>query len=361
MARRGERPPIGVSWIVTWPLSAVFAALVFLVADELRHPTREVAGIPLPPAVTGGAEWTARLPERIAAVDAALHGANLQLPKPVEEERGSGPLRWTHRRYDVRLAGAEQSRAEAAMDALRGVDPGVAVTAENTAGGTDVRIGLDGLLVSTVRFRWGEPTTPVPAHPRLAIVVGPLGDDLRRARQVVELGPPIAIAVRPFRPFSREVSELGRLFDRQVLVALDGADEGQLSGAAVSALAAALASVPQAVGVAWYPSGPGPPQPQLLAAIAQRQLVFVGAPGPAPARGVPPPVVASFGSGTPEEVTAELDAALDRARERGAIAIGEPTDAAVAVLAERLPAWRAADVELVPVTALAAPGALSAR
>jgi hypothetical protein len=125
MARRGDRPPIGLSWIVTWPLSAVFAALVFLAAQEIRHPTRDVTAPSMPAArAPGGPGWAAGLPARIDAVDAALHRANLRLPKAVTDERGSGPLRWTHRLYVIALPEADQSKAEKAIEALRGVDPG---------------------------------------------------------------------------------------------------------------------------------------------------------------------------------------------------------------------------------------------
>src|SRR6185295_2997288 len=117
----------------------------------------------------------------------------LQLPKAVEEERGSGPLRWTHRRYDIDLPRGEQVKAESAIEALRDVDPGLAVTAENTADGTDVRVGLDGLLVSTLRFRFPEQVTPKPIEPRLTFVIGPLGDDLRQARQVIALEGPVVL------------------------------------------------------------------------------------------------------------------------------------------------------------------------
>jgi polysaccharide deacetylase 2 family uncharacterized protein YibQ len=365
MARRGDRPPIGLSWIVTWPVSAVFAALVFLASQELRHPTRDATATSQPAApLPGGPGWATGLPARIEAVDAALQRAKLRLPKPVTDERGSGPLRWTHRLYVVALREADQSKAEQAIEALRGVDPGLAATAENTTDGTDVKIGLDGLLVSTLRFRWGGQETPKPVHPRLAIVIGPLGDDLRVARQVVEIDGPIALGVRPFRPFSSQVAELGRMFDRQVFVQLDANPEpiagmGAAAGAA-SRLNAALASVPQAVGVAWHPTEASPADPQLLAAVAQHQLAFIGNRGgstPAAA-----PAVAGFGEGEPETIAADLSAALEKARsDGGAIAIGSPTDASLAALNEALPQWRAGDVELVPVTALAAPSALSAR
>jgi len=201
-------------------------------------------------------------------------------------------------------------------------------------------------------------------HPRLAIVIGPLGDDLRVARQVVEIDGPIALGVRPFRPFSSQVAELGRMFDRQVLVQLDARPEpiagmGAAAGAA-SSLNAALASVPQAVGVAWRPAEASPADPQLLAAVAQHQLAFIGDRGAATSAAAP--AVAGFGEGAPEAIAADLSAALEKARtDGGAIAIGSPTDASLAALSQALPEWRAGDVELVPVTALAAPSALSPR
>src|SRR5262245_53291353 len=164
MARRGEHPPIGLAWVVTWPLSAVLAAMIFLSGEEIHQPSRKAAQMPPPPAI-GGADWGAHFPERIAAVDAALRKSRLRLPRPVEDERGSGPLRWMHRRYDIELPRAEQGQAEVAVAALQNVDPGLTATAENTSDGTDVRVGLDGLLVATLRFRWVDALTPKPSKP----------------------------------------------------------------------------------------------------------------------------------------------------------------------------------------------------
>jgi polysaccharide deacetylase 2 family uncharacterized protein YibQ len=368
MAPRADRPPIGLSWIVTWPLSAVFAALVFLSAEELHHPARQVAAPP-PPSV-GGADWSARFPARIAVVDAALHKGRLRLPKPVEEERGSGPLRWTHRRYDIDLPRGEQGQAEAAVEALRGVDPGLAVTADNSAEGTDVRVGLDGLLISTLRFRFGEQVTPKPPEPRLVVVIGPLGDDLRVAREVVALDAPVVLGVRPFRPFSREVSELGRLFNREVVAQLDGS-EAEPDGERVAAVAgqvdvdAVLASVPRAVGIAWQakPGTRPAPDPQLVDAVERRQLLFVGARAPQAEKhsGLPEPTLIAADQQA-EAVAAQLGALVAKARSDGpVIAIGAPTEATLATLAQVLPEWRAAEVEIIPLSALGTPVNLSAR
>ena len=145
MALRGDRPPIGLTWIVTWPLSAVLAAAVFLCASELQHSFRSTE--PAAPHETSS-EWNARLPARIAAVDAALRKSALHLAAPIEEERGAGPLRFKHRLYEIQLTRADQPRAEAAIDAVRGADPGLVLHTVQNADDTEVRLGIDGLEVS---------------------------------------------------------------------------------------------------------------------------------------------------------------------------------------------------------------------
>jgi hypothetical protein len=148
MALRGERPPIGLAWIVTWPLSAVLAATVFLSASELHHSFRSTE--PAAPVETSS-EWNARLPARIAVVDGALRKSPLHLGAPIEEDRGAGPLRFKHRLYEIQLTRADQARAEASIEAVRGADSGVVVHTVQNADDTEVRIGIDGLEVRAAR------------------------------------------------------------------------------------------------------------------------------------------------------------------------------------------------------------------
>lgn len=373
MARRGERPPIGLTWVVTWPLSAAFAALVFLAAEELRHPSPNDPPyadhvVARPPEKIGGPDWRAHFPERIDAVDAALRKSSLQLPKPLEDERGSGPLRWRHRSYEIVLPRADQAQAEAVIAALQGVDPGLAATTENVADGAAVRVGLDGLLVSTLRFRWAEAVTAKPVKPRVAVVIGPLGDDLRTARQAVAVEGPVALGVRPARPFSRQVAELARMFNREVVVLMRCGERSSDEDGGIPAcgnlrngLEDMLSSVPQAVGVVWQGGECKSLDPGLVREVERRGLVFIGK-CKVGEGGAAIPALAVIADGEPDAVTAQLTALLEQARSGGAgIVIGAPTEATLATLTQALLEWQTAEVDVVPVSALPPAVALSAR
>ncbi len=289
MALRGDRPPIGLAWIVTWPLSAVLAATVFLSASELHHSFRSTE--PAAPQLTSS-EWNAGLPARIAAVDAALRKGPLHLVAPIEEDRGAGPLRFKHRLYEMQLTRADQGRAEAAIEAVRGADPGVVLHTVQNADDTEVRIGIDGLEVSTVRFLWRENPQ---ARPRVSVVVGPFGDDLRLARQVIEMiDAPIVLGVDPRQPFAAQVAELGGMFDREAVLQFRApppplptpmpSDDPTVTPPPRPRqppppdLEAGLTVLPKAIAAAWVGDGPSIPRADrgLLADADKHALPFVG-------------------------------------------------------------------------------------
>lgn len=369
MALRGDRPPIGLAWVVTWPLSAVLAAMVFLSAAELGHSFHS-AEAPAPAETSS--EWNARLPARIAAVDAALRKGPLRLAAPIEEERGAGPLRFKHRLYEVQLTRADQARAEAAVEAVRAADPGLALRTLQNADDTEVRIGIDGLEVTTVRFLWRENPQ---ARPRVAVVVGPFGDNLRLARQVIEMiDAPIGLGVDPRRPFAAQVAELGAMFEREAVLHFvapppplptptpsdDPLAPTPPPGPRPPAppdLVAGLAAVPKAVAAAWIGAGPTLPRADrgLLAASDQRQLPFVGDRGDKRPATLPVPILLIEDEKRPEALSEQLQKVAESARRYGrAVVVAEPTDATIDALQATLPQWHSSDLEVVPLSVLVA-------
>lgn len=374
MALRGERPPFGLAWVVTWPLSAVLAAMAFLSAMELRHPFHP-AEAPTP--AVSSREWNARLPGRIATVDAALRKGSLHLAAPLEEERGAGPLRYKYRTYEVQLTRADQPRAEAAMDALRTADPGLALRTEQNADDTEVRIGLDGLEVTTVRFLWRENPR---ARPRVAVVMGPFGDNVRLARQVVEMiDAPVVLGVDPRRPFAAQVAELGTIYERETVLEFVAPppppppptpSDDPLAPTppprprpAAPDLEAGLTAVPQAVAIAWVGSGPSLPRADrgLLAAGDRRQLPFVGERGDKGPSALPVPIALVEDAQRPEALAEQLQKVAETAQRYGrALVVAEPTDATIDALQATLPQWRGSQLEVVPLSALVDSGPTTA-
>lgn len=366
MAKSVPRSTVGLSWIVTWPLLVVFAAVVFFCAERLRVEIEDGG------AAVNGADWQERLPERIEALTGALETSSLRVSSPVETRTGSGSVRYTHRLYTAQLRPEDQIEVQLALEGLRALDSGIAIAREPRAEGFDVKIGLDGLLTHTVVFRPVEQKRP---PPRLAFVARGLGDDLRVARQFASAELPIALGVRPFRPFSAQVAELGHLFQREVVldlsVSLRPAGEAARSshltlGEDLSPqLDVALASVPHAVAVvadldADLRSDPRQLEP-FLAELRERDLLYVGG------EIVPEGLAAVMKSiGGPAEihtwaVHASTEAALtdkqlngfvDERTGSGVVLVDPGVDILQSLIAA-IPAWRAAGAEIVPLSVLA--------
>lgn len=351
------RGPIGIGWIVTWPLTLVLGAMVFLSAQEIQQ---QGAG-PGPSVDAGvfeGPGWEDRLQERIGLVSTALEHSSLDLQPAGQEPRGAGSLRWTHSLYDVAMSERDRAKAEAEIAAIQALDPGLTVSSEATFSGTEVKIGVDGLLTHTLRFRWVER----PERPRVALVVGSLGDDLRIARALVELKEPVALAVLPFHPFSKEVSSLARMFEREVLVELVAPPSGEAAEAASVAdarvdLDAALASVPGAVGVLHEPDG----AQALAGGLHERGLFYVPVDDPdgesRDNRALA--LDAATDAGFP---AARVEALLSRALGAGsAIGVGRPSESAARALEALATRCQQSNIDVVPISALAETAALAER
>jgi hypothetical protein len=356
---------VGFGWILTWPFTLIFAAMLFLATEEMRRPVRETSGS------IGGPNWAGQLPDRIGEVTRALDKSSVKLPVPLEEPQGSGSVRWIHRRYVMAVEPDEYERVEVALQALRAVDPGVTVTTVDKADGIEVQIGLDGLLTHTLRLRSIKTLGP----PRLALVLDQLGDDLLVAREIANLDVPFAFGVRPFRPFSKEVAELARLFDREVYVDLRIADENAGDPGSLDAshdqLSQALAEVPHVVGVkvragrnrAWDSRL----ATELFAVLEKHQLSLLSdLPPPNGGESKRPTRAPIMFLGSPEDdpvrISRHLESLVAQARSNGSVVgVCPATMGLVSVLRRAVEEWRAAGIEIVRVSSLIPPPGLSAE
>jgi polysaccharide deacetylase 2 family uncharacterized protein YibQ len=329
--------------------------MVFVSAREVNH-TTEDATQPI-----GGPGWESRFPERVEAVTAAINRAALTHTPPVEEAKGTEGMRWLHRRYRVRLKPEERETVQAVIEDLRGVDPGLTVSPVWIGEGVDLRIGLDGLLTHTLELRWGDATPVAVPAPQIAMIVSTLGDDLRTARELVDLEASVGLAVRPFRPFSKEVAELAHHFEREVWLDMTMAPEDPASeqdpptsATEQSYVDSALLSVPYAVGVAhdraavesthWSEAA-------LEAAVKQRKLLYVVGTR-SPRSGVQPQTLL-IGLEDENGAGDALTNLGHRAQSEGSvIGIGAGGASATEALRRIIPEWRKAGVDVVPASQL---------
>lgn len=346
---------MALSWIATWPLTLAFAVMVFVSAREVNHTTEDTTQ-PI-----GGPGWESRFPGRVDAVTAAISRAALARTPPVEEAKGSGAMRWLHRRYVVQMKPEERGEVEAVIDDLRTVDPGLTVSTVWIGEGVDLRIGLDGLLTHTLELRWGEATPPAALPKQIAMIFSTLGDDLRTARELVDLEANVGLAVRPFRPFSKEVAELAHHFEREVWLDLTAApDADATQGDTVvpvdeqGYVDSALLSVPYAVGVAHDRAaihGTQWSEPALEAAVKKRQLLYVV--GTRSPRSGAEPQTLLVGLEDQNAATDALTSLGNRAQSEGSVVgIGPAGTPAAEALRRIIPEWRKAGVDIVQASRL---------
>ena len=225
-----------------------------------------------------------------------------------------------------------------------------------------------------------RPPPPRAAPPRLAVMLDDLGLDPAAARRAIDLPPGVTL---DFLPYGRELDRLAAaaaarghdVFLHLPLEPVGDADPGPnalLTGLAPAEVARRLAwafgRLPGAVGVNNHMGSRGTADPGLmlavLAEVARRGLVFVDsrttpfsvAPGIAGRLGLPFAARDVFLDNEPtaEAVQARLAEAERVARRHGgAIAIGHPYPATLAVLAGWLPDAERRGVRLVTARSLA--------
>lgn len=356
---------------------AAFALLLFVTTRLLTDPEPQ-RWIGDPPAVGDEAVDAAPFEERLEAVTRRLEKGPLRAPTPIIQSQGSGAVRYLHRLYEITLSQDEGDKLAAALEHARADDPTVVVGIQEVEGGRRGEIGVDGLLTHTLLIAWKAQPTPPP--PRVAVVVDDMGNNLLVARDLVSLPYPVALAVIPFRPFSREVAQSAHQRGREVLLHLpmearSGEESGEIQVLRVSdepsrvitVLDQSLGAVPHAIGVNNHMGSRFTEDPDrmrlVLERLRQHNLFFLDslttsrsvARVAAVALGLPYAARAVF---LDDDVDADLirrrlQELLERARRDGAaIGIGHPHPETVAALREFGEMAEKAGVQIVPVSTL---------
>jgi polysaccharide deacetylase 2 family uncharacterized protein YibQ len=370
--RSGAR--FGWGWLISLASSSILGLIIFLSSLALREPNAVVVA---PSAPQLRSNWAADFPARIAAVTTALGQLPWPLPRPDEEPQGAGALRWTHRRYELTLpAPQDPAGIEKLLDPVRTAAAGVTVDVNSEAVGAHVQIGIDGLLTHTLKLHW------LGRQPRVAFIIGDLGNDLLIARTMASIDAPLTFAVLPSRPFSKEVAELAALFGREVLVQLPMEGEGgEDSGAEdvlllsadrdaiIQQLDASLDSVPHAIGVNNHMGSRFTSDRAhmlwVLEDLKQKELFFIDS--RATPLSVACEVAAAIGvrcaaqslrlDDTDDEsaIRAQIESLPKLARQQGdVIAIGHARAATAAALQAMLPSVAGAGVQVVPASTVIA-------
>lgn len=352
----------GGNWALSVVGSATFALLLYASAVQLQGGQSPPAAAP--PAVPQP-NWQADFPDRIARVTEALQHLPLPLPTPIEESQGAGALRWVQRRYELTLPQVHDFAAiEQLFDPVRAAARGVTLQATQDAHGAHVQIGVDYLLTHNLTLHWLD------RKPRIAVIVDQLGDDLLVPRALAGMEQPVTFAVKPYRPFSKEVAELAKLFGREVLLQVgaepnhpagrDPADRDELA----RELGKQLASVPYAVGLENMDSGWLDGALLSIMDVLRQKAFFLIA--GAPAADPTPCALAARSSvacaapsdslaatDDPAALEAQIEKLLSAARTRGdGILVVHPQLTALPALQKSLPRFAEVGIDVVPASTL---------
>lgn len=365
--------------------SLVFTAGVVALGVVL-YATTQLLTEPMPERWLGSppplAEESADVPlaERITAVTKRLEKGPLRLATPQVQAQGSGQMRYEHRLYQVVLPERDDRPLRAALDLARGQDVAIVTGIEPTETGARGEVGVDGLLTHTIVAVWA--VQPTPAPPRVALVIDDMGNSLLAARDLLSLPYPVALAVIPFRPFSREVAESANQRGREILLHLPmeakgGEENGEVellrvadnANQVVEVVDRSLAAVPHVVGVNNHMGSRFTEDPDrmrlVLERLRQRNLFFLDSlttphsvgRSVAESLGVPYVARSVFLDDNVEQaaIAEQLQSLLAAARKDGqAVGIGHPYPETLALLRDFGDAAKAAGVQIVPLSELVA-------
>lgn len=221
-------------------------------------------------------------------------------------------------------------------------------------------------------------------HSRVAIIIDDLGYSWKDARRVVQLPGPVACSILPHTRFSKEIAQLARNNNKEILLHLPMASSqidkdpgpGKLEPGMTDlefelTIDYDLQSVPHATGINNHMGSQLtqhlPSMASIMKTLGRKKGVFfidsLTSPNSVAAKlakenGVPNLTRDIFLDNTPTEkyIHRQFDRLLKLSRKHGnAIAIGHPYAETLSVLEQRLPGLMAQNIQLVRLSSMLAP------
>ncbi len=347
------------TWLRALVVRVILATLLGIAYARINVPSETRHGFP---SVAPRTDWAAQLPSSIETISGALRRLPLPLPTPELRPRGAGKVRWIQQHYDVWLpVTPEPDVVRAWFNTIEEAAPATGIKITDTQNGVEVLIGVDGLLTHTLSLHWPG------RRSRVAIVLAGLGNDLRLARDATSLGLSLTLAVDAQAPFAAQVRDLGKLAAAELLATTRSRMEDQAAPPSLDSYAQQIQQarqiLPEALGIASTlttsdldPSG----RQALLDLMRQMQLFVLDTTGDLCA----PEAVAADCLGRDigvdagaslEAMRLALESMIPLAQTRGdviVVATAEPR--LFEALRQTLPQLRAAQVQIVPLSRLAA-------
>lgn len=187
-------------------------------------PTPTPTGGPGAPLASSPAPLASSLDARSDEIARRLEALPLPFPLrgPKTEANGAGATQWVHHLYTAivpRPARLDEIEAHF-QPVVHGLAQAI-VRVEDRQNGLDVHFGIDGRRTHTVELRW------LIRPPRVALLIGNLGDDLLIPRDLFRLGIRLNPTLEPTAPFATLITERAAAEGQEILYLLPTPITGQ--------------------------------------------------------------------------------------------------------------------------------------
>jgi polysaccharide deacetylase 2 family uncharacterized protein YibQ len=205
--KRGRRIPLFFKFLVS-------VGIVIGVILAVQHKR------PLPPFLE-----RAQKVEQLVLTQLSRMEIHEQAIEKRREEMKRGRRVWTSARWEITLPSgvAVDKAATQLIEGIGETPPGVTLSASKAQdGAAAVGVKVDDLLTLYLIFRppVAAPPKPLPARPRIAIIIDDLGLDKRVAEDLLRVEAPLTFSILPFQPYSRRIAKLAHAQGKEIILHL---------------------------------------------------------------------------------------------------------------------------------------------